>query len=117
MIARILTLVGIAGPIYYIGFVTILGLLWPGYDPIQQTQSELGAVGAPHGLLMNVGGFMALGGIILAFAGAYGLALRASPWKLAAMVLLIVAGLGMITVGFFPCDAACVVMLKALGRL
>ncbi len=108
MIARTLTLVGIAGALAYIGFVTLLGALWTGYDPIRQTQSELGAVGAPHGLLMNVGGFMALGIIILAFAGAYFLVLRASPWKLLATALLVVAGLGMITVGFFPCDAGCV---------
>ena len=108
MITRFLALVGIAGPIYYVVIVTVLGLLWAGYDPIRQTQSELGAVGAPHGLVMNVAGFMALGVIILAFAGVYLLALRASPWKLSATVLLAVAGLGMITVGFFPCDAACV---------
>jgi hypothetical protein len=105
---RILTLVGIVGPIYYIGFVTLLGLLWAGYDPIRQTQSELGAVGAPHGLLMNVAGFMALGIVILAFAAAYHLVLRPGPWKLAATVLMAVAGAGMIVVGFFPCDAGCV---------
>jgi hypothetical protein len=108
MPTRILTLVGIAGPIYYVGFVTLLGLLWPGYDPIRQTQSELGAVNAPHGLLMNVAGFMALGVVILAFAAAYHLVLRPSPWKLVATVLMAVAGLGMITVGNFPCDAGCV---------
>lgn len=108
MSTRFLALVGVAGPLYYIGFVAVLGALWPGYDPVRQTQSELGAVGAPHGLLMNVGGFMALGVIILVFAAMYHVALRASPWKLLATVLLVVAGLGMITVGFFPCDTGCV---------
>jgi hypothetical protein len=107
-LTRILALAGIAGPIYYVGFVTVLGLLWPGYDPIAQTQSELGAVDAPHGLLMNVAGFMALGVVILAFAGAFHLVLRPSPWKLVATVLMAVAGLGMVTVGFFPCDTGCV---------
>jgi hypothetical protein len=107
-LTRILALAGIAGPIYYVGFVTVLGMLWPGYDPIGQTQSELGAVDAPHGLLMNVGGFMALGLVILAFAAAFLLVLRPSPWKLVATVLMAVAGAGMIVVGFFPCDAGCV---------
>ncbi len=108
MRTRFLALVAIAGPVYYVVFVTVLGLLWAGYDPILQTQSELGAVGAPHGLLMNVGGFMALGVIILAFAGHYCLGLRPTPWSLSATALMVVAGLGMITVGFFPCDAGCV---------
>jgi hypothetical protein len=104
----ILVLAGIAGPIYYVGLVTIIGLLWAGYDPIRQTQSELGAVDAPLGLLMNVGGFMALGLVILAFAAAFLLVLRPSPWKLVATVLMAIAGIGMVTVGFFPCDAGCV---------
>jgi len=108
MISRVLRLVAIVGPIYYVGFVIVLGLLWPGYDPVGQTQSELGAVGAPHGLLMNTAGFMAVGVIILAFAATFAFALRASAWKLLASGLLVMAGLGMITVGFFPCDAGCV---------
>ncbi len=40
-IPRALALVGGIGPIAYIGLVTVLGLLWSGYDPIHQTQSEL----------------------------------------------------------------------------
>jgi hypothetical protein len=108
MLTRALTLVGIAGPICYVGFVTLLGLLWAGYDPIRQTQSELGAVGAPHGLLMNVAGFMGLGVVILAFAAAYRLVLRPSSWRWVASGFMVVAGVGMITVGFLPCDAGCV---------
>jgi hypothetical protein len=108
MPTRLLTLVGFVGPIYYMGFVTVLGMLWPGYDPISQTQSELGAVNAPHGRLMNVAGFMALGVVILAFAASFHRALRGSPWRNLATILLAVAGVGMITVGFFPCDAGCV---------
>jgi hypothetical protein len=48
MRTRLRALVGIAGPIYYVGFVTVVDVLWPGYDPIGQTQSELGALGR-HG--------------------------------------------------------------------
>jgi hypothetical protein len=108
MAARILARIAIAGPVYYVVFVTILGLLWAGYDPVRQTQSELGAVDAPHGLLMNVAAFMALGLVTLAFAGAYFLMVRHSAWKLVAVAALVVAGLGFVIVGFFPCDAGCV---------
>jgi len=106
-LTRLCTLVGIAGPISYVVFVTLLGLAWAGYDPVRQTQSELGAVDAPHGPLMNVAGFMGLGITILAFVAAFVRIVRASPWKLLAAAALIVAGLGMVTVGFFPCDAGC----------
>jgi hypothetical protein len=107
-IPRALALVGGIGPIAYIGLVTVLGLLWSGYDPIHQTQSELGAVDAPNALVMNVLGFMGLGVVILAFAGAYLAILRGAPWRLLAGVGLLVAGAGMIVVGFFPCDPGCV---------
>jgi len=56
--------------------VTALGLLWEGYDPVRDTQSELGAVGSPYRGLMNIAGFMGLGVSILAFSAAYILLLR-----------------------------------------
>ena len=48
-----------------------LGALQAGYDPIRDTQSELGAVDAPYRWVMNVAGFMGLGLSLLAFAIAY----------------------------------------------
>jgi len=49
-----------------------------------------------------------LGAVIVAFAAAYLLTLRPSAWATLATLALLVAGAGMITVGFFPCDAGCV---------
>lgn len=108
IVARIMALVGFTGPVLYIALTTILGLLWEGYDPIRQTQSGLGASDAPHGLLMNVAGFMGLGVTMLACAGAYALVVRGSAWTVLAVAALLVAGIGMIMVGFFPCDPGCV---------
>jgi hypothetical membrane protein len=105
---RPLAMIGIAGPVCYVVLVTMLGLLWPGYDPIRQTQSVLGAVDAPLGPVMNVAGFMALGLVVLAFAGAYLQVLRRGAWTLAVAAALGVAGVGLVVVGFFPCDAGCV---------
>jgi len=104
----LLALVGAAGPLLYVLLVTVLGLLWGGYDPIRDSMSELGGVESPYGPLMNVAGFMALGISILAFAAAYRLLLPRDPWKAVATVLLVVAGVFMVAVGFFPCDAGCV---------
>lgn len=109
-------LIGIAGPIFYIGLTTILGLLWDGYDQIRDTQSELGAVDSPYRHAMNVGGFMALGVSILAFAAAYRWELPRGIVQLLATGLLCLAGAGMVIVGFFPCDPGCVDVTDT-GRL
>jgi hypothetical protein len=105
---RVFALIGIVGPVFYISLVVVLGLLWNGYNPIRQTQSELGAVDSPYGDLMNVAGFMGMGVTLLAFAVAYLLLLRGGPARLLATILLVLGGLGMVVVGFFPCDAGCV---------
>jgi len=88
--------------------VVVLGLLWSGYDPIRQTQSELGAVDSPYGDLMNFAGFSGLRLTILAFAVAYHLLLNRSWAAKLATALLVLGGLGMVVVGFFRCDEGCV---------
>ena len=115
-LARALALIGAVGPVAYIVLTTVLGLLWEGYDPIRDTQSELGAVNSPYRTVMNVVGFMGLGVCILAFAGAYSLVLRDGWAKVLAVSLLALAGIGMVVVGFFPCDANCVDVTQT-GRL
>lgn len=105
---RGLALVGIVGPLLYILLTIVLGLLWEGYNPIRDTQSELGAVDSPYGDLMNVAGFVGLGVTISGFAAAYFLLLRGGLVKALAVALLTVAAVGMVVVGFFPCDAGCV---------
>jgi hypothetical membrane protein len=109
-------LTGVVGPLCYFVLVTVLGFLWEGYDPIRDTQSELGAVDAPYRLLMNVAGFMGVGVSILAFAAAYHLLLGQSLAKTLATSLLVIAGVFMVVVGFFPCDVGCVDVTQT-GRL
>ena len=114
--ARVLASIGVVGPIFYIVFVSVLGAMREGYDLVRDTQSELGAVDSPYKSLMNVAGFMGLGVCILAFAGAYLIVLRDGRAKMLATGLLVIAGVGMIVVGFFPCDAGCV-DVTSTGRL
>jgi hypothetical membrane protein len=92
-------LIGVVGPFCYFVLVTVLGLLWEGYDPIRDTQSELAAVDSPYRLLMSVAGFM---GMILAFSAAYHLLLRRSSAKTLATSLLVLAGGFMVVVGSSP---------------
>jgi hypothetical protein len=79
------------GPLLYVLLVTVLGLLWEGYDPIRDSMSELGGVESPYGRLMNVAGFMALGVSILAFAAAYRLLLPRGRWQAIALPLAAMA--------------------------
>lgn len=111
-----LILIGIAGPLFYVVMTTVLGVLWDGYDQIRDTQSELGAVDSPYRHLMNFAGFSALGVSIVAFATAYALAFRRGIWHTLATLLLVVAGAGMVIVGFLPCDPGCVDVTQT-GRL
>lgn len=104
----VLALLGGIGPVYYIVLTVVLGSLWAGYDPIRQTQSELAAVDSPYRWLMNFGGFMVLGLSILAFSATYYVLLRRVPSKTVATGLLVAAGVGMVAVGFYPCDPGCI---------
>jgi hypothetical protein len=125
---RVLAAIAVVGPPAYIVLTTVLGLLWEGYDPIRDTQSELGAVDSPYRTLMNFAGFVPLGVSILAFAGAYaldvrrgldesrGLGLHRGLDELLAVGLLLVAGVGMVVVAFFPCDPGCMDVTRS-GRL
>ena len=112
----VLAVTAAVGPVAYILLTVVLGALQSGYDPIRDTQSELGAVDAPYRWIMNVGGFMGLGLSILAFAIAYRMVLPGGWVHWVAVGLLTAAGLGMVIVGFFPCDADCV-DVTSTGRL
>jgi hypothetical protein len=114
--ARLPAVVAAVGPVLYISFTIVLGMLWDGYDPIRDTQSELGAVNSPYRTAMNVGGFMGLGVCILVFGAAFALVLRGTWAKVVVLVLLLIAGVGMVVVGFFPCDADCIDVTRT-GRL
>lgn len=107
-LVRPLAAVAIVGPLFYIGLTTGLGLFVDGYDPIRDTQSELGAVDSPVHHLMNFTGFAPLGLSILGFAALYALVVRRGWVQLLAVLLLGIAGVGMVAVSFFPCDAGCV---------
>lgn len=115
-VGRASALMAILGPCCYILLTIGLGLAWSSYDPVRDTQSELGAVDSPFRWAMNTVGFMGLGVCIGAFAVAYGLLLRGGWLGWVAVGLLTLAGAGMVIVGNFPCDSGCVDVTRT-GRL
>jgi hypothetical membrane protein len=115
-IGRAAALIAILGPCCFILLTIGLGLAWSTYDPVRDTQSELGAVDSPFRWVMNTLGFTGLGLSIVAFAVAYWLLLRGGGLRWVAVGLLTLAGAGMVIVGNFPCDPGCV-EVTTTGRL
>jgi len=87
--------------------ILVFGLLRPGYDPIRQYMSELGAVGAPNAIAFILPEFL-LGLMMIAFA--FGLHRGISEGKGSKLVpiLIVVSGVGWIGGSIFRCDPSCV---------
>lgn len=100
----ILALCGIAGPITYFIVLTTLGALWPGYNPIAQGMSELGATNSPYAIFMNVFGFQLLGVLTAAFGVGLIRSLGHGRAAKIGSALIILAGVDLIAAGFLPMD-------------
>lgn len=116
MIKKYLHLYTFWAPVFFFLVLTILGLMWPGYNPITTGMSELGAVDSPYQHLMNYLGFSFLGLNIIIFALGYGHHFIKNIPLLISALLSLVAGVLMFLVGFLPCDAGCV-DVTTIGQL
>jgi hypothetical membrane protein len=99
---------GILGPVLFALVVLVLGFLTPGYSPSAQMMSELGEAGAPYALVMNLGGFLLLGILLICFSFGLHAALRPSVASLTGALLVILAGLAYIGLAAFSCDRGCI---------
>jgi hypothetical membrane protein len=115
-LVRIGALAGIGGPLLYAAVVAVTGYLTPGYDPLNQWISELGATGAPYADLFNVLGPGIFGLLSIVFAAGLWRALKGGPLAFAAAALVTIAGIAGILEGVFPCDPGCV-PVTATGSL
>jgi hypothetical membrane protein len=108
-VARWLALSGVVGPIIFAVVVTLLGLLRPGYSPVNESISTLG-VGGLYAGLANAIGFLC-GVLLLAFA--IGFFILMAPilrlgWRVTSLVLLLLSGMGLISPAIFPAAPATV---------
>ena len=85
----------IVGPFQSVGGWLLAGSLWPGYDPIRQTISDLAAFESPVAPLMS--SFFILGGTLTIIAGVFVKAF-AMPGRLA----LVASGLATYGLTIFP---------------
>jgi len=101
---QVLSICGIVGPISYTIVVIVLGFLWPGYNHVTQAISELGGVGAPDAIIMNIAGFALTGTLIAAFALGLHRGISGGNGSKIGPSLLAIYGIGMFAVAFFPWD-------------
>ena len=106
-LTRLLAICGIVGPIQFIVVILVFGLLRPGYDPIRQYMSELGAVGAPYAIAFIVPEFL-LGLMMIAFAFGLHRGISEGQGSKLAPILIVVSGVGWIGGSIFRCDVGCV---------
>ena len=105
---KLFFLAGIIGPVFYFLLLTILGLLWNGYNPILQSMSEIGSVVSPYKEMMNYFGFSMLGIFMTLFGVGVLREFGKGILQYLAFSLILAAGIFMFAVGFFPCDAGCI---------
>ncbi len=112
----ILSLISIIGPIFYFSLLTVLGFMWKDYNPISTSMSEIGAVDSPFKDVMNYFGFSLLGLSIMLFSFEFKHHFNKISQSTIVFILLILGGIGMFLVGFFPCDPGCIDVTRT-GRL
>jgi len=98
---------GIFGPVINAVVFTILGFLYPGYNPISQFISELATSEAPHNLVMNIFGFIVFGLYLIFFGTGLYLSVKKHILLSISMILFIISGICILTLSMFPCDLRC----------
>jgi hypothetical membrane protein len=113
---RTLALGGVVGPVILFVAFTVAGFLRPGYSPIHNAISDLGAGSNPW--LLNLS-LLLLGVLLAAFVVAFyrtlGHALG-DPWRWVCAVLLLMPGLGFAWAGIFTVAPSTVTLHWVVGE-
>lgn len=94
----------------------IAGELDPGYSPVDQTVSELGARDAENPWIVN-GSFVLWGAGFMALGVAISYTLQGRPWARVAPALFLFCGICAMLFGLLPLDCAATVDQRCDGRL
>ena len=98
---------GALAPIVLVAAVILAAAGRPEYQHATQTISELGEVGARRAALMNYGGFLPYGLLVIALAFGLHAVVRRGSGDWLGPVLLGIYGLAYVAVAFAPCDPGC----------
>lgn len=104
---KFLILCGFVGPVFFALSLLVLGFLFPGYNHVRDHISEFGAVDSPVKNIANFLVFFPLGVFMLGFGvGLFRTIGKDWSGKLGGL-LLVISGIFLSIVPFFPCDPAC----------
>lgn len=98
---------GILGPVINAIVFTVLGSIYPGYNPLSQFISELATSEAPHNTIMNIFGFIVFGLYLIFFGIGLYLSVKKHILTTICMILFILSGICILTLSMFPCDVGC----------
>lgn len=107
LLNKLVMLTACCGALSILLLTVIGGATFPGYQHASQFISELGARGAPHAQLVNVGGFLPAGVLLCAFAVLAWKTLPRSAGTAIGLFGIALFGVGYLAAVFFPCDAGC----------
>jgi hypothetical membrane protein len=113
---KLLIIPGIISPVLFFIILIILGLMWPGYNPISTGMSEIGAVDSPFKDIMNYAGFSLLGFFIVIFSIGLKIFYEKDLISSIASLIFLMGGIFMFLVGFLPCDPQCI-DITPIGQL
>jgi hypothetical membrane protein len=97
----------VLGEVIQWGTILIGGLVYPGYDPLRQYISELGATGAVTGSAVSWFGFFPSGLLIVGFCLISAALLRRNPAAVVGLLLLAWYAFGLIGAAVYPCAFEC----------
>ena len=98
---------GILGPVINLIVFSVLGFVYPGYNPISQFISELATSEAPHNIIMNIFGFNVFGLYLIFFGLGLYLSVKKHVLTTISMTLFIASGICIFALSAFPCDMGC----------
>ena len=104
---RALCYFGLIAPIWLIIGVTYSGMIYPGFNHIDQAMSELHAVGSPIEKIVPFINHYPLS-ILFAGFGFYVMSCFSNHAAKASGLLILLHGVATFSAGFFPCDPGCV---------
>lgn len=87
--------------------VVLAASAYPDYSHVSQFMSELGATGAPHADMVNLGGFLIGALLLLAALAMVFVTVQRNLSNMIALVIFAQYPLLIIVASFFPCDTAC----------
>ena len=103
-------------PLVYSTSALVASRTYSGFSHLTTFISELGATGAPSAHLMNFGGFLPYGILVIALAAALHRTLRSAAGGWLGPMLLGVYGLAYVALAFASCDYGCAAAAPSLSH-